>query len=458
MPQASEFMALQDVPLPMTCWANPLKISVADLANQLAQDDIKTTPLTWHKDALRCDEKVSLGNHWCYAAGLLQIQEEVSMLPAQLLAPQPGEKVLDLCAAPGNKTAQMSLMMHNQGTLIANDCNYQRLRALSQISKRLGLINISTSVYDGTSFARLNGYFDKVLVDAPCSCQGTFRKNLRKTIQVGEKISKHAQSVQIALLDKALHLARQGGRVMYSTCTFAPEENEAVIDYFCKKYAGKVRVLPLKMPNFKASPGILKWRDQVFAKQVAECWRVWPQQNNTGGFFVALLEKTGEIGREFDFTSEIAHQVATSEIAPRLLDLVERFGIAADVLQDYIYTDASKRGIYMINPDNQPPQDCKLDASGLFFLKTKIKYPKLSTAAAMLLNKHATRHTLILTQPQRDAFFRHQDIDLSKEQISSCTDMGYVMVRYDNYALGLGLLFFRKDGSAVLRSLFPRYF
>ena len=137
MPNPQQFKAQLVEPLPVCFWANSLKITPAELQQSLAADGLQVERLPWTKVGFRYQGGCALGKSWQYMIGLLQIQEEVSMLPGELLNAQAGEKILDLCAAPGNKTAQISVAMANCGTLIANDRNYQRMRALGQISKRL---------------------------------------------------------------------------------------------------------------------------------------------------------------------------------------------------------------------------------------------------------------------------------------------------------------------------------
>jgi len=174
IPEKDRWVSVCQHVLPTCFWTNTLKISAEDLQQFLNEDGCVITPIAWRPSAFRTTMP-AFGKRWEYVTGLFQIQEEVSMLPVIFLDPQPGERVLDLCAAPGNKTAEMSVRMQNRGTILANDRNYNRLRALGQISKRLGLMNISTSIYDGRQYPRLENAFDKVLVDAPCSGEGTFR-------------------------------------------------------------------------------------------------------------------------------------------------------------------------------------------------------------------------------------------------------------------------------------------
>ncbi len=270
--------------LPQTFWVNSLKENY-----QLDLDHC--APIIWRPQAFRYKNSDSLGLSWQYRTGLLQIQEEVSMLPVKLLDPQPHETIIDLCAAPGNKTAEIAVALQNTGTVIANDRNYQRMKALGQITRRLGLMNITITIQNAANYQSFPNYFDKVLVDAPCSCEGTVRKKPDRPIAVNPRQHRHFASSQIAILKKAVNLCKPGGRIVYSTCTFAPEENEGVISAILNHYREQVLVEPIKLDNFRWCDGITEWQDQHYHSSVQHTMRVWPHLNNTGGFFVAVLRK-----------------------------------------------------------------------------------------------------------------------------------------------------------------------
>lgn len=458
MPDQENWNDIIDKPLPTAFWVNTLKISPEKLVEYLRQDNITLKKIPWHPYAFRCDEPTKLGVHWTFLAGLLQIQEEVSMLPGLILDPKPGETVLDMCAAPGNKTAQFSVQMNNQGTLIANDRNYGRMRALGQISKRLGLMNISTTIGDATGFPRLNHHFDKVLVDAPCGCEGTFRKSANKKVLPNEKNSQSLANMQLAILKRAVGLCKPGGRIIYSTCTFSPQENEWVIDQILKDPKSELKIIPIKLAGFKSSPGITQWKDERYSAEVTKTLRVWPHQNNTGGFYVALIEKVSS--RHSDVVVE-QDQFSTAQdelVKPYIKTLQERFHFKDNILEQYHYSAASRRGIYMINSDNQPATKIKRDASGLFAIKTQIQFPKLTTAPAMLLGKYATQNIVELNKSQVYDYFRQKDIDLKQDQLHEVHSTGYVLVKHKAVFIGVGLYFSPNDNhDHVLRSLFPKY-
>jgi len=457
LPDKARFIEYGHLPLPTTAWVNTLKISVEEAWSHLQQEGVEAERLPWCEAALSVKGDVSLGKSWLYKAGLIQIQEAVSMLPPLLLAVQPGQRVLDLCAAPGNKTAQLAVKMKNQGTLVANDRSFARLRALSQISKRLGLVNISSSAYDGTRFPKVNGYFDAVLVDVPCTCEGTFRKTRQKQIEPNRLQSLNMSRLQKQLLSKAILSCRPGGRIAYSTCTFAPEENEAVIDWALREYGHEIAIEPIELAGFAFSEGVVQWQGETYLPQVRHALRAWPHQNNTGGFFVALLRK--KAAKKECVTLPAQFEIADqAQVDSHLKQQQARFQFQDALLDQFCYHTNSVRGMYFYNADNHPPAAMHCDATGMFFLKTKIRFPKLSTAAAMLLAPMANKNVIDLTRVQLKAYYLNEEFVIDEMQRQQCSDMGYVLLRYQQQGVGQGIYFPSRDNQPHrVRSLLPKF-
>ena len=215
-------------PLPQCFYTNKLKLSVDHLQRLLVEEALSYAKIPWCTSGFRVNPEIRLGKNWLYLTGLIQIQEEVSMLPVYILKPQPGDLVLDLCAAPGNKTAQMAIEMRNQGLVVANDCRYARMKAMGQIMRRLGLANVNVTINDGRSLPCLANTFDKILVDAPCSCEGTLRKSLSKPAHIDVANSQRMAKIQQALLDKAITLLRPGGTLVYSTSRISADRGATI--------------------------------------------------------------------------------------------------------------------------------------------------------------------------------------------------------------------------------------
>ena len=443
-------------PLPTSLSVNTLKVAPEQCRELLREVGINTEAMAWNPNGLKASGKVDgIGRNWAYQAGLYQTQEEVSLLPAIVLDPQPGEKVLDLCSAPGGKTAQMAVMMQNTGTLIANDRNYGRLRAVGHMIKRLGLFNIATTALDGSAYPALRNHFDRVLVDAPCGCEGTWRKHSKKAVLPSRKSSLALSEIQYRLLEKAMQLTRVGGRIVYSTCTFAPEENEAVVSRLLKEHGDKIKVLPIQLDNWVASEGITQWQGGEYHPDVRQSMRVWPHQNNSGGFFVVLLEKTSDKEQK---PVVIRDEVRSNDpsIAPVIEQVLSRFGISPDIFKDFTANANNHRGIYLYPPSLQVPENLPVDAAGLFAIKTKTKHAKLSTPAAMWITPLAKKNCIELDENQRDLYLLRQTILLTDKQLQQIDNTGYVLVTYRGVGLGIGLYLQYQEGPAELESLFPK--
>ncbi len=442
-------------PLPTCIWANTLRLSPTKLSDILSAEGIPFTPLPWYSGGFKLAPEFKPGRHWAYLAGLYHSQEEVSMLPVLLLNPQPGERILDMCAAPGNKTAQIAVLMNNQGTVIANDINFGRMKAVRQAQERLGLVNLTTTVYDGANYPKTAGLFDKILVDAPCSCEGTARKDPVVIRRIGPGISLKKSASQKAMLRKAVQLCKPGGLIVYSTCTFAPEENEMVVDAILQSYGtDALRLLPTKLPHFSAAPGLTGWNGHQFDPTLHCAMRVWPHQNDTGGFFVSVIQKLANTHQP---PENLPEETFMPPLEPALINsLTERFGIEPVQLQKYQLFQPHQKRAYMVAPHHHPPSAPPPDAIGMVFMKTNIKFPKLSTAAALLLNNDVAKNFIALTDDQVENYHRRQEIQLSAGQSQACTGPGYVLVRYQGAALGVGVFYPTVGDNGILNSLFPK--
>lgn len=452
IPDIESAEAVLNQPLPTTIWHNPLKTTAESFIRLMAEQGYQLEPMVWHGGAYRyCGDK-PLTKSWAYAAGLFQVQEEVSMLAGHLLAAQPGERVLDCCSAPGNKSAQIAVQMNNQGSLIANDINYGRMRAFGQIIKRLGLVNVSTTINDASSLPNVGEFFDRVLADVPCSCEGTFRKNANTPNAYTQDNAALAMAKrQKDILMKAIKLCKPGGRLVYSTCTFSPYENEAVVSEVLEQMGDALDVIPMCIPGLVIHPGLKQWRDKVFDPRLRHAMRLWPHCNNTGGFFIVVLEKKRTTNRR----PAVVAKPAEDALQDYHHEVIERFGLPKSIVDHWRFARLSRKGLYCINRDNQLPERLALDATGLFCLKTCIKFPKLSTAAAMLIGGQAVRHVVCLDADQRDVYLAKLDIELRPDQVEDHFSTGYVIIRYGDLCLGLGLYFSPNDQHEhVLRSLY----
>jgi len=218
---------------------------------------------------------------------MFYVQEAVQVLPVRLLDPQPGERVLDLCAAPGGKCTQIAALMRNKGLLVANEPNGRRQQALLANLNRLGVLNATVTGYRGEMFP-LQVRFDRVLVDAPCSGEGTLRKKESPGTGASPGTIRRLSAIQRRLILHGYDLLRPGGTLVYSTCTFAPEENEAVVSTLLTERDAEIE--PVTLP-FPASPGLNAWQGLTFPEEVTGCVRIYPQHLDSGGGFIARFRK-----------------------------------------------------------------------------------------------------------------------------------------------------------------------
>lgn len=252
------------------------------------------TPIPWCKEGFWIEhpERRDVGNLFEYHVGKIYVQEAASLIPPLVLNPQPGDIVLDLCASPGSKTTQLGMMMQNKGIIIANDYKGQRLQSLGINVQRSGLTNTVVTLMSGTRFSGLFSglLFDKILVDAPCSGTGTIRKSLKTvTIWNASMITKLARQ-QKELIVAAFENLKEGGVLVYSTCSLEPEENEGVVEHLLQVFPS-ARLMPARVRGLKTSLPVMEFNGQKFSPQMKHVLRIWPQDNDTEGFFVAKIKK-----------------------------------------------------------------------------------------------------------------------------------------------------------------------
>jgi NOL1/NOP2/sun family putative RNA methylase len=283
------FLASCEQPLPSVVRINTIKTTVERARTALEEGGHAHDACQWYPELLRL-ETDSPGTSWPYFHGWLYGQEEVSALPALVLDPKSDERVFDACAAPGSKTTQLAAMMDDTGTLVANDSNLGRISALRSNTERCGVTNLALTNRDARNFSLkpFDGEsFDRVLVDVPCSCEGTIRKNPTALDEWSLDRVKGVAGVQRGILKRAIQMTRPGGTVVYSTCTFAPEENESVLDHVLAEE--DCHIVEFDAP-LETRPGVTEWNGEEFDQSVQHAKRIYPHLNDTGGFFCAKLE------------------------------------------------------------------------------------------------------------------------------------------------------------------------
>ncbi len=279
---------------PTTLRANTLKISSEDLYKELTAAGVELQPVAWNPLAYVVKNMPlrELTENPLYLNGSFYVQSLSSMLPPIVLDPQPGEKVLDLTAAPGSKTTQMAAMMQNKGEIIANDVSPIRLFKLTANLRMQGVNNAFTRRGPGEYFWKKNPeFYDRVLVDVPCTMEGRIYCGDPKTYQDWSEQKIRDLSVrQQHLLRSAVTSCKVGGTIVYSTCTLAPEENEGVLNWLLEREKGTVQVETISIPGIQGMPGIGSWQGQEYDPEVKNSLRILPS-GTMEGFFVAKLRK-----------------------------------------------------------------------------------------------------------------------------------------------------------------------
>ena len=235
-------------------------------------------PVPWEREGFYYDPEARPGLHIYHEAGVYYLQEASAMAPVFLLDPQPGEKICDLCAAPGGKTTQIAGRMGGEGFLLCNEINPKRAKILSRNMERMAVANaLVTNEHPANLAKKYAGFFDRVLVDAPCSGEGMFRKEEAAVTDWSQETVEMCARRQAEILHSAAQLVRPGGRLVYSTCTFAPEEDEQAVAAFLREH-----------PEFE--PEILEapW----FVPGENGSHRMWPHKLLGEGHFAAVLKKT----------------------------------------------------------------------------------------------------------------------------------------------------------------------
>ena len=303
------FRAACDRSLPSVVRVNGLAASPERVRTALDEEDIAYEPVEWHDGLFRLPDG-SPGTNWPYVHGWLHGQEEVSVLPGLALDARPGERIWDACAAPGSKTTQIADDMGDRGTMVANDNNLGRLSALRHNAERLGVTNAVVTNQDARNFSTTPlafDAFDRALVDAPCSCEGTCRKNPDVLDQWTYEHVEAVAGIQKGILARAVQATRPGGTVVYSTCTFAPEENEAVLDHVLGSEDCELIAFDLPVDTV---PGVTEWEGETYDPSVRRAHRVYPHHNDTGGFFCAKLRVGGGSDDGTDRTDADDEEVA----------------------------------------------------------------------------------------------------------------------------------------------------
>lgn len=276
---------------------NTLKIQPDELIKRLKAKNWKVKqPFSEYPEIIIIQSELEpgeIGKTKEHILGYYYVQEITSMMPILALNPNSKDIFLDLCAAPGSKTTQAAALMENKGTIIANDLSISRISILSTNLERTGITNTMVTRHEGlnliSKLKKLGMKFDKILVDAPCSGEGNIRNSPRTLLEWSKNLPNRLSNTQKRLAHFAFQILKPNGEMIYSTCTYAPEENEQVIQHLIDNNEN-IEIQSINLP-LKTRPGITKWKDKVFSNELKKAHRIYHHDNDMEGFFLCKIKK-----------------------------------------------------------------------------------------------------------------------------------------------------------------------
>ncbi|MBQ6840023.1 MAG: RsmB/NOP family class I SAM-dependent RNA methyltransferase [Oscillospiraceae bacterium] len=406
-----EYLASLERPRAVALRFNPLKGEIPNM-------DFVQSAVPWEPMGFYYDPEARPGLHPYHEAGVYYLQEASAMSAVALLDPKPGERICDLCAAPGGKTTQIAGRMLGEGFLLCNEINPKRSKILSRNIERMGVANaLVTNEHPQKLADTLPGYFDRVLIDAPCSGEGMFRKEEAAVTDWSRETVEMCARRQAEILDSGAQLVRPGGRLVYSTCTFAPEENEQTIAAFLERH-----------PEFTPEPVNAPWFTPAGEGQ----FRLWPHKLLGEGHFAAVLRKSG--GAE----GEIAP--CKYEKLPRVWDMfAKELGIALPAGGAVNFGNT----LFWV-PEGMPQlRGLKVLRPGLELGQEKKDRFEPAHALALWL-KNTNNFQDLSGNSQQIRNYLHGDVVPSSRK-------GWCLVTVDGYALGWG-----KGDGKVLKNHYPK--
>lgn len=434
-------------PLRKSMRVNTLKTSVEEFKAWAAEKDWVLTDVPWCKEAFYIDRENredALGKDLRHLLGHVYMQEAASMLPVELLQPQPGESILDMSAAPGSKTTQSGAKMKGQGVIVANDVQEKRLWTLKSSLHRCGVHNNIVTKKVGQWFARhMTERFDRVLCDAPCTAQGTIRKDSDALDYCSmDNIEKMAR-LQFQLLESAIHATKVGGRIVYSTCTLTPEENEGVIAQMLERFEGKVTVVDPRTLNIAPSgfwdesiEDSIRMQKNAGIKGDMPLLRLWPQTYDTEGFFCAVLQKN-ESTRDVEPVEWRKFQ--ETPLSPKNMremagQFEARFGVSFLDEGDRLFERGGESIILATEEVLHFGLAVEDYALGMPFAK-QLKDGRMlpDHEMAVLRGHRATKNTLEVTDEQLKELLEAKDIDCPEDM------NGHTLLLYRGFCFGIGL-------------------
>ena len=424
---------------------NTLKCSVERFVRYAQERGWALEKVPWCEEGFfieREERDRALGRDVLHLLGHFYMQEAASMLPVVLLDPQPGETILDMSAAPGSKTTQIGARMQGRGVVVANDVQEKRLWTLKSALHRSGVHNVIVTKKVGQWFGRhMTEAFDRVLCDAPCTAQGTARKDSDALTYSSEGNVLKMARLQEALLESAVHAAKVGGTIVYSTCTLTPEENEMLVQKILNKFCDQLEVVPIADAWAKqaigASRRVQDWIAETYKLQATNyaLVRLWPHEHDVEGFFAAVLRKVKPTKYREEFQRVDFQEVRLPEGRQEAFAryLAQKFG-APFLAEDNVLYERGEELILTNRACADFPLPVQNYSLGLPFGRRIVDGKvRLSNEVASLRGQSATKNIIRLTDGQRDLVLEGKDIPCDASLDGDC------VLLWRDIALGLGL-------------------
>lgn len=356
---------------------NTLKIAPEEF-KKLTGWNLEEIP--WTRNGFYCHEKLVPSRHPYYHAGMYYIQEPSAMTPAQFLPIEEGDKVLDMCAAPGGKSTELAARLDGTGILFSNDISFSRCKALLKNIELFGIKNaIIMSEKPNDLEDRFQGYFDKILIDAPCSGEGMFRKDGKMIDAWLEHGPDYFAPIQRSILESGIKMLRPGGMLLYSTCTFSVKEDEETVDYILKKYP-EMSVVDTIDPGYfeKGRPDLL----ENPAEGISKTRRLFPHKIRGEGHYLALLQKAEDA---VSSSNKVELAISKDKIPGECIDFLKSMGIDYKSVKDRVKLFDDKA---VLLPEGCPKLDhLRVIRSGVYLGDCKKGRFVPSQAAAMTIKK-----------------------------------------------------------------------
>ena len=401
------------------------------------------TNVSWAKDGYYYAKEDLPGKHPYHEAGVYYIQEPSAMAPVSVLDPQPGEQILDLCAAPGGKSTQIAAAMGGEGLLISNEIHPARAKILSENIERMGIRNACVTNETPQHLAQaFPEYFDRILVDAPCSGEGMFRKNEAACEEWSPENVRFCGARQDEILDCAAQMLRPGGRMVYSTCTFAPIENEGSISRFLKRHA-EFAIVPIEKKELGIQgDGVAEYVEDA-AGGLEGTLRLWPHRIKGEGHYAAVLEKKGSVPDGYQRVPPCGIQKGVAEKELGEYPVFAKEYLRADLQGIYVKFGEH---IYLV-PKYMP------DLKGLKVLRPGLHIGTLKK------NRFEPSHALALAiAPKEAVFVRNLDSGestvnayLNGQTFSAEGENGWYLICVDGFGIGWGKL-----AGGIMKNHYPK--